>query len=172
MISYIISIAAFLVIGCIEISFINSLPFPWNLFPLMLIIGIFVLQQINTQIGLLWIIGSGVLMDFLVGYNHLPQFIHFTLLAILLVIISRFIFSTRSYYSLLALSFITVIFLFGYDLALGAILSIFANYNLEHWAAELGRTYLWTLLFIVCSFTVMLFFEKKIKKIFNPVVKI
>jgi len=138
----------------------------------MLIIGIFILQQINTQIGLFWIIGSAVLVDFLVGYNHAPQFIEYTLLALLLVIISRYIFSTRSYYSLIALSVLTVVFIFGYDLTLVAILSVFADYNLENWITELGKNYMWMFLFIICSFTVMLFFEKKIKKIFKPVVKI
>lgn len=51
------------VASVIHLAFITSLPYPWNLTPLMLACGILLIHYSYWKEGLLWLIGFGVLVS-------------------------------------------------------------------------------------------------------------
>lgn len=57
--------AIFLLALIFQLGFVASLPPPWGYFPLMLVIGIIVLQERSVMFGVLWLVTAGLIQEFL-----------------------------------------------------------------------------------------------------------
>ena len=91
----------FFLLALLETGFVASLPLPLRLLPLLIAFGVYLLQHHLSLIGAWWIVGEGLVLDFLHVGSVPVETIPFALGALAGLLASRHVFTNRSFYGLL-----------------------------------------------------------------------
>lgn len=112
-----ISRTIILVVGALLVALINQqviafFPYPWNLLALNFLLGIIILHFIGASFGWLWLVISGLFLDFL-GSSDRPETIFMLITATLGVFLFRRFFTDQSIYAMAGLA-LTMQFIFSF----------------------------------------------------------
>jgi hypothetical protein len=92
----------FLVLWTLERAFVSALPWPFSALPLVLTVGVYLVQHLSLRDGEAWIVAAGLLND-LTGLTRFPLSTLSALFAAAVChLTSREVFSNRSLYGILA----------------------------------------------------------------------
>lgn len=164
MIKRIILIIAFLLMGIIEISLIKVLPSPLNFIPLFILPGIFFIQQKKQRLGIIWILGVGLFYDFFYPISTTsPELIKYSLVAILLIVVFRYFFSTKSFYSLIGGGLLTAVFLSLYDLTYLAIISFWNHIDVSGPVVDELVSIPWVVIYTLIGLTILVFADSRFR---------
>lgn len=111
MIRFFISSLLFIFLMMVESSFVHGLPTPFLYIPLVFACGLYLFQHLNSPIGVWWIFGLGVWLDF--WHLGLMPFetIIYAVAALLAVWLGRSLFTNRSLYGVVGNASLTLLFI-------------------------------------------------------------
>ncbi|PJA46054.1 hypothetical protein CO174_01125 [Candidatus Uhrbacteria bacterium CG_4_9_14_3_um_filter_50_9] len=134
-------ILLFILLTSLELAFISSLPFPFSAAPLVITLSILRLQAQNDPYAIGWIILYGILLD-LFRLHTLPfATLAYAIAAVAALIMSRLLFSNRSFYGvlgttvsvLIVLSVTEILTLFATQLTDTSIISLEDYFSFTFW---------------------------------------
>lgn len=103
------SAALFLLLWTLERAFVSALPWPFSTLPLVLTVGVYLVQHLSVRDGEAWILAAGVMND-LTGLTRFPLSTLSALAAAAVChLTSREVFSNRSLYGILACTAVSVL---------------------------------------------------------------
>ena len=104
------SIALFLFLWTVEESFLSAWPIPGRYTPLLFASAVYLIQHVGSRTGVGWLIGYGFLLDFW-QLGVIPgETILLLVVGVVTWILSRRLFTNRSFYGVVACSFSSWIF--------------------------------------------------------------
>ncbi len=117
---------SFFVLIVVQISFVQSLPYPLSSIPFIFIFSIFLFQYVSMRPAIWWILFEGVFFDFLgVGVGPLET-VAYGLAALVVLLCERHLFSNRSYYGLAATTLLGLLTLASAEIAVSVIANFFS----------------------------------------------
>lgn len=121
-------LVVFLVLIVIETSFFSTLPLPWCFFPLVFSVSIYVYQHESSVVGLWWLLGNGLFLDFW-HLGVIPgETIVYALVSIIVIFLSRRLFTNHSLYGALGCAFLSFITLHFFHFLYFLYLNFFDSY--------------------------------------------
>ncbi len=92
----------FLLFLTLQVSFIHILPFPFDRTPFLLLMTIYFYQYLNQVYVWWWLIFYGIVLDFL-SLSYTPfETISYSILALVIIILAKHVFTNRSFYAVSA----------------------------------------------------------------------
>jgi len=151
MIKTIIAIIVFLLVITFETSFISSLPIPFSFFPLVLLLSVYLMQYRSSQIGIWWLAGYGLYLDYMHIGSVFGESLIWLITAILTYLVAKRLFTHRSLYGIL-----------------GCGLVAWLTTSLLHLIFTFGRTFnvylIWQLVFLFLGLIILFNFSKYFKR--------
>jgi len=103
--------ATWLLVVIIQLGFIASLPSPFSYTPLMFLVGVYFIERGRFEVGIVWLISFGLLMDVLRVSDAPLDTVSYVLAAVCAHVLVRRIFSQRSFFGTFAISYGSLIIL-------------------------------------------------------------
>lgn len=155
----------FLFFLTLQVSFIHALPFPFDRMPFLLLMTIYFYQYLNQIHVWWWLVFYGIVLD-VFALSYAPfETISYSLLAIIMIILVKQVFTNRSFYALCATLFTCLLLL-----TMSQCLSVFSLHFFDGlfvtWLS-IVKVNIWSM--ILGSFTLFLLFPfaKQARSIFH-----
>jgi len=167
----IINIILIISLSIIQVSFISGLPYFLSLFNLSIISLILILVIKDLEYAIYWSLGFGLLFD-MIYFSPFGIFILcFTLTVIFSNYLLIYLFTNRSLYSFIALTFLATIFYNFIYIFLIFILNFITPFEFEvkidiNFFKDLLTEVILNIIIIIIAFYVLNFLSRKLKPVF------
>ncbi len=119
------AILTFIVLVVIQVSFVQSLPYPFSATPILFVFAIFLYQYVSLNQAIWWILFGGFFFD-LLGIGTIPlETFAYGASAFVMSLCARHLFSNRSYYGLAATTLLGLATLTLVEIVIMMLLNIF-----------------------------------------------
>lgn len=139
------TLLALLVLLTIQVSFVQSLPFPLDRVPLVLVMVIYLYQYHARTHVWWWLIAYGLLLDVLVVSFAPLEWLSYGLTAMTMVYLASHVFTNRSFYGITATALLCLLVLTVSQMSLNSLFWLWGSSTLP-WI-EIARTQAWSFLF-------------------------
>lgn len=154
MIRFVIFFFLLLLLLTLQVSFVQTLPYPFDRIPLVLVVAIY-LYQYRNQTGILWgLIFYGFILDILAISQAPLEIISYTLSVFTMIFLVTHIFTNRSFYSMAVTAILSLLVILLSELSLIGASPVFTSVNFS-WQDVLFSQ-LWAMGF--ASFLLLFFF--------------
>lgn len=163
MIRFFVSSLLFILLMMFECGFVHGLPSPFFYAPLVFACSIYLFQHLNSLIGVWWIFGIGIWLDFWhLGLTPFETLIY-AAAALLAVWFGHRLFTNRSLYGVVGNAFLTLLFVHAAH-AIFLLLGLLRGASTFSWWSFFWFVF-WQALLLLVIVTILFFLAHKIRSV-------